>query len=66
MGKCALKIKMTFEEMAEVFSYEHPELIPNKSNVGRFAKKLGYRLIKQTVNYKQIYSYFNPQFKNHD
>jgi len=57
---------MSFDEMAELFAHEHPELIPNKSNVGRFARKLGYKPVKQVINYKQIYSYFNSELRDND
>lgn len=66
MANSKPKFKMSFDEMAELFAHEHPELIPNKSNVGRFARKLGYKPVKQVINYKQIYSYFNSELRDND
>ena len=57
---------MSFDEMAAAFANEHPELTPNKSNVGRFAKRLGFKIVKQVVNYKQTYSYYNPELRHND
>ena len=64
MNQPELKSKMTFDEMARVFVAKHPEFIPNRSNVGRFAKRIGFRLVKQVINYKQTYTYFNPTIKD--
>lgn len=64
MNKPELKFKMSFDEMAAVFAHEHPEFIPNKSNVGRFARKIGFKPVKQVVDYKQTYSYYNPELRN--
>lgn len=43
---------MTFGEMAQAFSEDNPFLVPNNTNVGRYAKKHGYTKIKQMVNRK--------------
>ena len=66
MKKSELNFKMSFDEMAAAFANEHPELTPNKSNVGRFAKRLGFKIVKQVVNYKQTYSYYNPELRHND
>ena len=56
-----LKEKMTFDEMCEVYSKNFPYFKPNRSNVGRFAKVLGYKLAKQMVNRKVYLFYINVQ-----
>ena len=57
MDKPTLKPRMMVDEMAEVFAFDHPELFPTKSAVGRYAKKIGYKLHKQKLNGKQTYFY---------
>lgn len=57
MNKPSLKPRMMGDEMAEVFSIDHPELFPTKNAVGRYARKIGYKLHKQKINNKQIYFY---------
>lgn len=47
-----LKTQMTFDEMAKAFSEDNPWLVPNNTNVGRYAKKHGYVKIKQMINRK--------------
>ena len=56
-----MKPKMYFDEMAEAFAVENPYFIPNKNNVGRFARGKGYIRAKQVINHKQIYFYIKPQ-----
>lgn len=52
-----LKVSMTFDEMAEVFAANYPWFIPNYTNVGRYARKLGYMKVKQMVNKQIIMKY---------
>lgn len=44
------KTKITFDELCEIFAKEHPYLIPNRRNVGLYAKKIGYVKMRQTIN----------------
>lgn len=52
-----LKPKMTFDEMAELFVQDNPAFLPNRSTVGRYAKRLGYMPAKQMVNKVMTYFY---------
>lgn len=45
-----LKPEMTFDEMAAAFVESNPWFVPNNTNVGRYAKKLGYIKVKQMIN----------------
>lgn len=56
-GKELLKDKMTGEELAEVFKMNNPAFEANSNIVGRFAKKLGYKYVKQTKNHVTTYFY---------
>lgn len=51
-----LKRSYTMEEMIEMFVEAEP-FKPNKIRVGKFAKKLGYKLAVQKINYKQVFFY---------
>lgn len=44
------KPEMTFDEMAAAFVDDYPWLVPNNSNVGRYAKRNGYMRVKQMIN----------------
>jgi len=44
------KNTMTFDEMAEALLEEQPWLVPNKANVGRYAKRNGYMRVQQMIN----------------
>ena len=52
-----MKTRMSFDEMAEAFVQDNPGFYPNRSNVGRYAKKMGYILTKQMRDYKRTYFY---------
>lgn len=41
---------MTFDEMAESLLEDSPWLVPNKANVGRYAKRHGYMRVQQMIN----------------
>ena len=60
-GHELLKTRMTFDEMSEVYSMNFSYFTPNRSNVGRFAKTLGYKLTKQMVDRKVYLFYINEQ-----
>ena len=51
------KQHMTFYEMAEVLLKEKPWLVPNKVNVGQFAKRNGYKRVKQMINKVIVMTY---------
>lgn len=51
------KPHMTFDEMAEVLLQERPWLVPNRVNVGQFARKNGYVRVKQVVNKVTVMTY---------
>lgn len=55
------KSKITVEEMFEQFAKEYPYLVPNKNNVGRYARKIGLVLMKQVINKKQTYFYVRKE-----
>ncbi len=44
------KPEMTFDEMAKAFVADYPWLVPNNTNVGRYAKRNGYMKIRQMIN----------------
>lgn len=44
------KPEMTFDEMAKAFVVDYPWLVPNNTNVGRYAKRNGYMKIRQMIN----------------
>lgn len=45
------------ETMFEVFAANHPGVTPNKTNVGLFAKRIGYQHVKQMINRKIVWYY---------
>lgn len=51
------KQHMTFDEMAEALLQEKPWLVPNKVNVGQYAKRHGYKRVKQMVNKVIVMTY---------
>lgn len=51
------KSKFNFDEMCEMFVKDYPYFIPNRRNVGAYAKRKGFVLCKQKINKKQIYFY---------
>lgn len=55
------KIRFSQEEMAQLYAEAVPYMVPNHSNVGRFAKKQGFVRMKQVVNHKQIYFYVKKE-----
>lgn len=59
--KTKFKSEMTFDEMAEAFVADYPWLVPNNTNVGRYARKNGYVKIRQMINtvMKMKYVKFN-------
>lgn len=61
MSKTELKPRMMQDEMAEVFVEANPGFFPTKQAVGRYAKKLGYRRVKQNIDKKQVYFYIKNQ-----
>ena len=54
------KPKMTDSEMEVAFSQAYPGLIANPQNVGRFAKKMGYKRSQQMVD-KVIVRFYYKQ-----
>ena len=59
--KTKFKSEMTFDEMTEAFVADYPWLVPNNTNVGRYARKNGYVKIRQMINtvMKMKYVKFN-------
>lgn len=57
LGQDKLKPRMTYDELAEVLEMNYPALVANKNNVGRFAKKIGYRWAKQQEDLKPVHFY---------
>lgn len=51
------KPKVTVDEMRQYYVFNFPYLELNNQRLGRFAKKIGYRLTKQMKNRKYIYFY---------
>lgn len=51
------KSHMTFDEMAEALISEKPWIVPNRVNVGQFAKKNGYTRVKQMINKVTVMTY---------
>lgn len=50
--KITIQTKMTIEEMRQYYTQEFPYFEANNQRVGRFAKKLGYKIVRQMVNRK--------------
>lgn len=59
-----MKSRMMMDEMAEAFSFYHPEYFPTKQMVGRWARTVGYRLHKQKFSGKQVYFYIKDNISN--
>lgn len=55
-----LKKRMTVDEMTE-YMRENTCIIPNRSSVGRYARKLGYKVYKPMVEGKIRLFYVNEQ-----
>lgn len=55
-----LKKRMTVEEMAQHMS-EHSCKIVNRVTIGRYARKLGYKVYKPMINRKICQFYINEQ-----
>lgn len=53
-----LKRRMTVEEMAEHMK-EKTCIIPSRSSIGRYAKKLGYKVYKPMISGKIRFFYVN-------
>lgn len=51
------KIKVSVEEMRAYYASQFPYFEANNQRIGRFAKKIGYHLVKQMVKGKFIYFY---------
>lgn len=64
MNQPEMKFRMSMDEMYAAFTIAHPEFIPNKKNVGTFAKNMGYKKMKQVINYRQTYFYVNPNLRD--
>ena len=58
-----LKPKMTYREMAEHMC-RHTQLVENKVNVGRYAKRLGYRVYKPMINRRVCHFYLNDHIES--
>jgi hypothetical protein len=56
MKDMTLRPQMSVEEMSEYYAANHPYL-PTRQRVGRYAKTIGFRLVKQMVHRKYIYFY---------
>lgn len=64
MNQPELKFRMSMDEMYAAFAVAHPEFTPNKKNVGMFARNMGYKKVKQVINYRQTYFYVNPSLRD--
>lgn len=53
--------KLTFNDLAEMFVKKYPYIIPNRRNVGTFAKQAGYIKIQQMINNKTYYFYIREE-----
>lgn len=61
-----LKDHMTMEEMRALHKEWYPFLEVNKVNVGRLAKRLGYKRIQQNVDGKLINHYIKGKYLKND
>lgn len=66
MSQPTMKFRMSMDEMYDAFAAACPEFTPNKKNVGMFARNMGYKKVKQVINYRQTYFYVNPNLRNND
>ena len=64
MNQSEMKFRMSMGEMYVAFAAAHPEYTPNKKNVGMFARSMGYKKVKQVINYRQTYFYVNPSLRD--
>lgn len=55
-----LKKRMTFKEMAQYLT-ENTIHIPNRVTVGKFAKKLGYKVYKPMIKGRTHFYYVNER-----
>ncbi len=60
-----LKKRMTYDEMARHL-VENTGKVANRVTVGRYAKKLGYRVYKPMINRKIIHCYLNDAIMDSD
>lgn len=60
-----LKRRMTYEEMARYLS-ETTGKVVNRVSVGRYAKKLGYRVYKPMINRKIQHCYLNDAIQDEE
>lgn len=59
-----LKDHMTMEEMQALHKEWYPFLVVNKVNVGRLAKRLGYKRIQQNVDGVMVNHYIKGKYLN--
>ena len=57
MKQIEMKPAMSREEMAEAYANDNPGFIPNSNAVGRYAKRMCYRLAWQKMKGKKRYFY---------
>lgn len=60
MENILTKSKVTVEEMKAYYAANFP-YEPNGQRVGRFAKQIGYKLVKQMKNRKYLYFYIKDK-----
>lgn len=58
------KQTVSVEEMKAYYASKFPYFDANNQRVGRFAKQIGYRLIKQMRNRKYVYFYLKTDSNN--
>lgn len=56
MNKITDKQRVSVQEMKEYYAHNYP-FEPNNRRVGRLAKQLGFKLVKQMINRKYEYFY---------
>lgn len=57
-----LKDHMTMEDMKALHQEWYPFLVVNKVNVGRLAKRLGYKRIQQKIDGKLVNHYIKGKY----
>lgn len=60
-----LKPKMTFEEMARHME-ENTYRVANRVSVGRYARRLGYRVYKPVIDGRQYFFYVEDNLSHHE
>ena len=60
-----LKPKMTFEEMARHME-ENTYRVANRVSVGRYARRLGYRVYKPVIDGRQYFFYVEDNTTAHN